>query len=263
MFEVPIRGTQSKIAILKIVRFAEALLSLRLCLHHVASRAGTKTDLMIRETNPKVHSVPQQSQAAIDVLKTPLSWLEIMALCPATSIELEIGSGKGLFLSSAAAAEPERAFVGIELAAKFANRAAQRIAKAGLSNATILRGDARQFLDQIVPEASLKRLHVYFPDPWWRNKHKKRRVLNQETIHHIQRVLLPGGEFHFWTDVLDYYEHICSEVMDITQLRGPRYVPEPMALHNMDYTTHFERRARLNAQPVYRAVFQKEATSTR
>jgi tRNA (guanine-N7-)-methyltransferase len=120
----------------------------------------------------------------------------------------------------------------------------------------MLRGDAKQFLEKVVPDASVQRLHVYFPDPWWRNKHKKRRVLNEQTIHDIQRVLVPNGEFHFWTDVLDYYEHICGEMMDRTTLYGPRYVPEPVAIHNMDYTTHFERRARLNSQPVYRAVFE-------
>jgi tRNA (guanine-N7-)-methyltransferase len=191
------------------------------------------------------------------LFETPLSWSAIIARIPAASVELEVGSGKGLFLASAAAAAPERHFVGIELAAKFANRAADRIGKAGIANATMLRGDAKQFLEKIVPDASIERLHVYFPDPWWRNKHKKRRVLNEQTIQDIQRVLLPGGEFHFWTDVLDYYEHICGEVMDHTLLYGPRYVPEPVASHHLDYTTHFERRARLNSQPVYRAVFQK------
>jgi tRNA (guanine-N7-)-methyltransferase len=211
---------------------------------------------MIRELNID----PQSSRkkiVAIDLFETPLNWAEITARFPANGIQLEVGSGKGLFLASAATAEPEKHFVGIELAGKFANRAAQRIGKAGIANATMLRGDAKVFLEKVVPDSSLERLHVYFPDPWWRNKHKKRRVLNEQTIQDIQRVLAPGGEFHFWTDVLDYYEHICGDVMDQTQMYGPRYVPEPPSSHSMDYTTHFERRARLNSQPVYRAVFQK------
>jgi tRNA (guanine-N7-)-methyltransferase len=194
---------------------------------------------------------------AIDLFETPLTWSQIRARFPGKNVELEVGSGKGLFLASAAAADPATHFVGIELAAKFANRAAQRIGKSGLVNATMLRGDAKQFLEKIVPDVSVQRLHVYFPDPWWRNKHKKRRVLNEQTIRDIERVLVPGGEFHFWTDVLDYYEHICGEVMDNTTLYGPSFIPEPAANHNMDFTTHFERRARLNSQPVYRALFQR------
>src|SRR5690606_30001044 len=139
------------------------------------------------------------------------------------------------FLQTAATAAPEHYFVGIELAAKFANRAAQRIAKRGLNNITMLRGDAKQFLATTVPDRSLCRLHVYFPDPWWRNKHKKRRVLNEQTLADIERVLMDGGEFHFWTDVLDYYEHICGQVMELTDLAGPHYVPQRTANHAMDY----------------------------
>lgn len=192
---------------------------------------------------------------ALDLYAAPQPW---SALAPSDRpVELEIGSGKGLFLQTAGAAVAPHHFVGIELAAKFANRAAQRIAARGLTNVTMLRGDAKRFLAETVPDQSLHRLHVYFPDPWWRNKHKKRRVLNEQTLSDIERALIPQGEFHFWTDVLDYYEHICSQVMELTALGGPHYVPQRAAMHPMDYTTHFERRARINSQPVYRAVFVK------
>jgi tRNA (guanine-N7-)-methyltransferase len=201
----------------------------------------------------------QPAVKALDLFRNPLAWDQILP--GGSAVELEIGCGKGLFLQSAGGRHPERQFIGIELAAKFANRAALRIAKSGLSNVAILRGDAQQFMQQVVPDACLYRLHVYFPDPWWRNKHKKRRVLNEQTLQDIQRTLIAGGELHFWTDVLDYYEHICSQIMDTTQLTGPSYVPQRAATHNMDYTTHFERRARIHNQPVYRAIFYKPLTS--
>ena len=199
-----------------------------------------------------------QTEKAIDLFGTPLTWQQITQQTD-RPIELEIGSGKGLFLQCAAQADPESYFVGIELAAKFANKAAARLHKREIPNALMLRGDAQKFLMDVVPSESVTRLHVYFPDPWWRNKHKKRRVLNEQTIADIQRVLKAGGEFHFWTDVLDYYEHICTEVVDLTDFSGPHYVPERAASHTMDYTTHFERRARTHGQPVYRARFGKPA----
>ncbi len=198
---------------------------------------------------------PRVKTRARDLFTQSLMWEQIV---PASRpVELEIGSGKGLFLLSAAPERPDHSFVGIELAAKFANGAADRLAKHGLTNATLLRGDARKFLTDVVPRNSCVAVHVYFPDPWWRNKHKKRRVLNEQTLDDIERVLSPGGQLHFWTDVLDYYEHICSQVMERTALFGPLYVPQRTAAHNMDYTTHFERRARTHGQPVYRAIFVK------
>lgn len=201
---------------------------------------------------------PREKTNAVDLFTQPLTWAQIVSR--PGPCELEIGSGKGLFLQSAAQARPDHCFIGIELAAKFANTAADRIAKRQLANVSMLRGDAQRFLADSVPDNSLVAVHVYFPDPWWRNKHKKRRVLNDHALLDIQRVLVVGGELHFWTDVLDYYEHICSQLMDITALQGPQYVPQRAAKHSMDYTTHFERRARTHGQPVYRAIFSKPSS---
>lgn len=196
-----------------------------------------------------------ENPQAIDLFVTPVTWPDLIGGFDELPRELEIGTGKGLFLQMAGLANPDRHYIGIELSSKFANRAAQRIAKNGIRNVTMLRGDARQLLHETVVDQSMDRVHVYFPDPWWRNKHKKRRVLNDQTLRDIERVLKPGGEFHFWTDVLDYYEHQCEQVMQLTKLSGPRYVAQRDPSHSMDFTTHFERRARLNGQPVYRAVF--------
>ncbi len=196
---------------------------------------------------------------AHDLFIEPLDWSQLCArsLRPDAPIELEIGSGKGLFLQQAATARPEHNFVGVELSGKFANRAAERLARHALANVQMLRGDAEAFLLKVVPDTSVAAVHVYFPDPWWRRKHKKRRVLNDETLAAIERILVPGGQFHFWTDVLDYYELICRHVIERMSLSGPHYVPQRAALHDLDYTTHFERRARRNLQPIYRAVFGK------
>ena len=172
-------------------------------------------------------------------------------------IELEIGSGKGLFLTNAAKRTPDRRFVGLEIAAKYALECQARIEKTGIENAKFFACDAVAVLDQDVADGSLDAVHVYFPDPWWKSRHKKRRVLNEKTLCNIQRTLKPSGTLHFWTDVLDYYEGTLELIDEVTNLKGPFFISEPHAAHDMDYLTHFERRTRRNGLPVYRSRFTK------
>ena len=106
-------------------------------------------------------------------------------------VELEVGSGKGLFLANAARANPAHNFVGVELARKYARLAAERLAKLGISNARVWPGDA-DILARRVPDVSLRAVHVYFPDPWWKKRHKKRRVFTDGLVDQIERVIVPG-----------------------------------------------------------------------
>ncbi len=172
-------------------------------------------------------------------------------------LELEIGSGKGLFLTNSAKRSPNHRFVGLELAAKYALECQSRIEKIGIPNARFFACDAVAVLDQDVGDGSLDAVHVYFPDPWWKSRHKKRRVLNEKSLVNIERTLKASGSFHFWTDVLDYYEGTLELIDRVTKLKGPFFVSEPQAEHDMDYLTHFERRTRRNGLPVYRSRFTK------
>jgi tRNA (guanine-N7-)-methyltransferase len=172
-------------------------------------------------------------------------------------LELEIGSGKGLFLTNASARSRNRRFVGLELAAKYALDCQSRVEKSGIPNAKFFACDAVAVLDQDVADSSLDAIHVYFPDPWWKSRHKKRRVLNEKSLCNIERTLKPSGSLHFWTDVLDYYEGTLELIDQVTKLKGPLFVSEPPAAHDMDYLTHFERRTRRNGLPVYRSRFTK------
>lgn len=76
-------------------------------------------------------------------------------------------------------------------------------------------------------------------------------------VSHVERTLLPGGEFHFWTDVEEYFQTSLELVAAETRLEGPIEVAEAPAEHDMDYRTHFERRVRAQGEPVYRAQFVK------
>lgn len=170
---------------------------------------------------------------------------------------LEVGSGKGLFLNSAAAARPDQAFLGVEVARKYAEFSASRLAHSQRANARILHGDAQPFVRDYLSDASVAEVHVYFPDPWWKQRHRRRRVLNDIFLSHVERILVPGGEFHFWTDVREYFDATVARMAAVTKLQGPFRVEEQPAWHDMDYRTHFERRVRVHDLPVYRAEYRK------
>jgi tRNA (guanine-N7-)-methyltransferase len=172
-------------------------------------------------------------------------------------VELEIGSGKGLFLASAASSRPGHHFLGVELARKYARLAAERVVKRALTNVKIWPGDARLVLSRVVPPASLRAIHVYFPDPWWKQRHKKRRVFTAALVSAVERALEPGGELHVATDVAEYFGVICGLVAAEPKLAElvPPAAREPE--HDLDYLTNFERKFRIEGRAVYRAAYCK------
>ena len=105
--------------------------------------------------------------------------------------------------------------------------------------------------------ASLHAVHVYFPDPWWKKRHKKRRVMNEEFLRDVERTLIADGRLHFWTDVEEYFQTTLALIASSTAFIGPVPVAEKPAEHDLDYRTHFERRTRKSELPVYRAEFRK------
>ncbi len=174
-------------------------------------------------------------------------------------LEVEIGSGKGLFLRTAAAARPEVDLLGIEVAQKYARFAAAALAKRGVNNAKVVLADALRVFAEVLPDGSLAAVHIYFPDPWWKKRHKKRRLMRESLLRDVERTLQPGGQLHFWTDVEDYFRESLDLLAAHTSLIGTLEVPEAAARHDLDYRTHFERRMRLHDEPVHRAEFRKGA----
>ena len=171
-------------------------------------------------------------------------------------LEIEIGSGKGLFLETASRQFPAHNFLGIEVVRKYAHFAAARLAKAECENALVIHGDALRLFSEL-GAASAVAMHVYFPDPWWKKRHRKRRVMNEPLLKDVERVLVPGGKLHFWTDVEEYFHSTLDLIATATNLDGPHQVAEQEAQHDLDYRTHFERRKRQQDLPVYRALFNK------
>jgi tRNA (guanine-N7-)-methyltransferase len=186
----------------------------------------------------------------------PRPWNAVSLFGRDASLEIEVGSGKGLFLAAAAVERPDHNFVGVEIAAKYARFAAARLAKRGILNAIVLNADAQRLFRELLPDSSVAAVHVYFPDPWWKARHKKRRVMNETFVLDVERTLMAGGVLHFWTDVEEYFQATLA-LMATTRLAGPLPVAEQPAEHDLDYRTHFERRMRMHGEAVYRAEFRK------
>jgi tRNA (guanine-N7-)-methyltransferase len=168
-----------------------------------------------------------------------------------------MGSGKGLFMLNAALAHPERNYLGIEVAEKYAAFSAARLARHEIKNGVMISGDGLRLFRELLPDACVAAVHVYFPDPWWKKRHAKRRVMNETFVRDIERVLIPGGSLHFWTDVQDYFEMALPIIAAETKLQGPLAVEEQTPAHDMDYRTNFERRKRKDGLTIWRAEYRK------
>lgn len=175
-------------------------------------------------------------------------------------LEIEVGSGKGLFLQNAALRAPDHNFLGIELARKYAAYCAARLARRSVANARMIGGDASRFFREWLPDQCAAAVHVYFPDPWWKKRHVKRRVMNEAFVRQVERVLRLGGKLHFWTDVEEYYLAAVEVLGQCPGLSGPHIVAERTAEHDLDYRTHFERRCRRDQLPVFRSEFSRRDT---
>lgn len=187
----------------------------------------------------------------------PKPWNTEQLFGRSAPLELEIGSGKGMFIAQAAGQFPQHNFLGIEISTKYARFSAARLIRQNRSNAMMVCGDATIVLRDAFSSETLSAVHVYFPDPWWKRAHRKRRVLRSEVLQLIESRLMSGGVLHFWTDVEEYFTSTLDLLAETTALQGPLEVPEREAVNDMDYRTHFERRTRIHGEKVYRVMYRK------
>jgi len=131
-------------------------------------------------------------------------------------VMLEIGFGNGESLAAMAKAAPERNFLGIEVHRPGVGRLLQLIEEYKLSNLRIIHDDAAEVLKQQIPKHSIDTIQLFFPDPWHKKKHNKRRIVQTEFVQLVHSLLITGGIFHLATDWEDYAEHM-SEVMEASE----------------------------------------------
>jgi tRNA (guanine-N7-)-methyltransferase len=125
-------------------------------------------------------------------------------------VVLEIGCGMGETTAAIAAAHPGIDFVGIEVHAPGVGAILNRIVQSGLANLRVIQHDAVEVVDAMIPEGSLGGIHVYFPDPWPKKRHHKRRLLKATFVHALARRLRKGGYLHVATDWAPYAEEILA-----------------------------------------------------
>jgi tRNA (guanine-N7-)-methyltransferase len=173
-------------------------------------------------------------------------------------VEIEIGFGKGAFLVVAAEAHPETNYLGVEVLRALHLFVATRCAKRNLANVRVACGDARRFLHERIAEGSVEAVHVYFPDPWWKKRHHKRRVWTPEFAADCVRVLRSGGKLHVATDVPEYFEHIRQLLDGQSALRRLSAEEQTGPPRPEELLTNFERKARAKGGSVYRAEYERE-----
>lgn len=167
-------------------------------------------------------------------------------------VELEVGFGKGAFLVDAVPQHPETNYLGIEIEKGLALYVATRLAKRQFPNVKVAHGDAGRLLSQHLPAGSLSAMHVYFPDPWWKKKHRKRRVFNEAFAEQAARVIQPGGYLHIATDVAEYFQVMLGIVAQQTEFVLEDAGREERA-EEAKPETNFEKKARKEGRPVWRA----------
>ncbi len=119
-------------------------------------------------------------------------------------LALEIGCGIGDFIAKTASDNPGTNFIAIDYYNKGCDSTCRRLERAGVSNVRVVRIEARQFILERLEKGSLSSIYINCPDPWPKQRHRKRRLVNNEFVEFIRDYLSPGGKIYFATDFDDY-----------------------------------------------------------
>lgn len=193
----------------------------------------------------------------VDSLPKPLDWPLLYG--NANPVELEIGMGKGTFLAEQARTRPDVNFFGIEWARWFWRYASDRMRRHGCDNARTVRAEASFFLTEFVPAESLSVVHIYFPDPWPKARHNKRRLVQPKFVPVLHRVLRQGGRVQIVTDHKAYWEENIEPTMRAAAGFTVVDYNRPGSANEGEFVgTNFERKYRREGRPFYAIAAVKE-----
>jgi len=174
---------------------------------------------------------------------------------------LEIGFGNGEQLVHAAQAEPTRDFIGIEVHRPGVGRLLNALAQANVDNVRVYHHDAVEVLDREIAAESLAEIRIYFPDPWPKKRHQKRRLIQPDFVALLASRTTLGGRLHLATDWADYAEHMQSVLDNASGWRREAHheahekAPTSRPAWRID--THFERRGVRLGHGVWDLVYER------
>ena len=165
-------------------------------------------------------------------------------------VEIEIGAGKGEFIIERAAEFPERDFIAVELFGTITHVLAVRCGRAGLTNLRVARMDARTLVNLMLPDASVSAFHIYFPDPWPKERHVKHRLFTPTLAASLFRTVQPGALAYVATDVRSY----AGEIFPMMEAAG--FVRAVEAAPGAE-RTGFARKYVAAGKPVFSGSFRR------
>jgi tRNA (guanine-N7-)-methyltransferase len=153
----------------------------------------------------------QPADSLVVVPQSVIHRLDVAALFPNRQpLEIELGSGDGSFLTQHAGTHCGRNFIGVERLLGRVRKLDRKAGRLGLTNIRVVRIEAAYFLEYLLPPKTVEALHIYFPDPWPKRKHRKHRLINKRFPELAKTALVPGGKLYLRTDDADYFEQMKS-----------------------------------------------------
>jgi tRNA (guanine-N7-)-methyltransferase len=186
------------------------------------------------------------------LLPTILEPLDLAKLFPQPQrLEVELGCGDASFLAEYARRHPQTNFIGVERLLGRIQKLIKKSNRLGLTNTCGVRIESAYFLEYLLPPHSAEALHIYFPDPWPKKKHRRHRLINERFPALAQKTLVPGGTVFLRTDDLDYFQQM-NEVFGAAKEFEKVETPAALA----EVTTDFERDFNVQGIPTLRAAFR-------
>ena len=175
-------------------------------------------------------------------------------------IEIEVGCGKGTFMTSYCEKHPDTPFLALEKEAEIAYIAAGRVARRPqLKHVRLVLGDALIFFRDFLPDACAKAVHVYFPDPWPKKRHHKHRIMREPFLDQVRRISIPGAMFLFATD----HEEYNQETRELFKRTPWLEMIDPNAEPTEGIQTNFEMKYRKIGKPIFRCVLRVKLPASR
>lgn len=171
-------------------------------------------------------------------------------------VDLEIGIGNGSFLAPFAKNHPERNIIGVEIDGKYLKKADSKLIRQNITNARLMIGDAKLLVWSLIADGSVDHLYIHFPDPWFKKRHKKRRLVNPVTLRLFARKI--RSAITVSTDDEEYKDWVLDCVREAGCLENVFDTPWVAQLEE-HYTTKYEKKWRAQGKPIYFMRFRKTA----